>query len=1136
MKSSRHARLVVLFLSVFFLVMAQHAEGQTAVLTGTITDASGGAIPHAPVVLKNEATGVLSKTQTTDTGVYRVDALPSGTYSLRVEKPGFQTVVQSGITLTVDTTTRVDAKLPVKSATEVVEVRADAVMLDPSMPQSATTITQDQFNDLALIQIDRYRNPSNFVYLAPGTEGNFAPSGAPNTAATNYIDVHGGQSQTVELYIEGMQAGQMRTVGSFTEMSPPVDAVREFKFTTAFVGAQYGHTGDAVGSFTLNSGTNHLHGSVYEYLRNSVMDARSFGALYKPSSRQNEFGATLGGPIVIPHLYNGRNRSFFFFSYGGSRKGGVDNLQNTTIPTQAEVQGDFSAVSTKIYDPSSTTLQSNGTYVRTQFKDNKIPTQDIDPVAAAIAKYYPAPNVSGSANYQTFSGEEKLDPNIYVFKLDHQINQNNRISASLVSTKNPRLLVSYGLPEPIWDVSRQTTGGKTARINYDLTLGPNKLNSLILGLNRFTNLDTSPEPGTNWPQQLGLQGVNGGLFPYIDFASNGYTIAGRPEEGDHVEDTYAIRDTFMWTRGSHALQAGAELRRVNFNDTSPSPENSEFQFSNLETGLPGSTSTGNSFASFLLGQVHVATVTAPYEIATRYNYAGFFVQDSYKASSKLTLVGGLRWEFQTPPYEKQNHSSTVNLTAPNPGAGGLPGALTFAGKGGPGFTGRRSFTDTDFSGLSGRVGLSVALSPTTLFRAGYGVYYTDYGLTISSLGYQARANLESTNNGITPAILLKEGVPSSTSLSSPTPTPDLVNGQSASYQDPGASAMPRIQEWTVNLQQTVGRNWLLQVSYIGNHGSRLINQDMVNINQVNPKYLSLGAVLSDPVGSAPANVAGVTAPYAGFKGSVAQALRPYPQYLTLTSVAAKAGASIYNGVEFVAQKRYSNGFTFGGSYVYSKSMGYSGGAYGGTTSDTLQDAYNPLPGWSLLPIDVTHQVILHYIYQLPFGTGRRWLSHGGWENEVLGGFRLTAIQRYQSGFPITINRSNSLPIFNYVLRPNVVPGVARATHISVHKWVQGTSRAINKAAFANPSAYAFGNARPTYDDLRQFSILDEDIAVIKRFKVREKVTWNLYGQFFNVFNRHRFTSIDGDFTDSGFGGSTGVSSPRRIQLGTRVTF
>jgi hypothetical protein len=1119
----------------FFLIFGYRAEAQTAVITGTVTDSTGGAIPKAQVSVKNEATGVLGRTASTDTGVYQVDALPSGTYSLIVDKTGFETMVRSGITLTVDTTTRVDATLSVHGASAVVEVRADAAMLDTSTPESATTITQDEFNDLALIQIDRYRNPSNFVYLAPGTEGNFAPSGAANTAATNYIDVHGGQSQTVELYIEGMQAGQMRTVGSFTEMSPPVDAVREFKFTTAFVGAQYGHTGDAVGSFTLNSGTNNLHGSAYEYLRNSVMDARPFGALSKPSSRQNEFGATIGGPVFIPHLYNGHNRTFFFFAYGGSRKGGADNLQNLTIPTQAEIGGDFSAVSTKIYDPSTTTLQANGTYTRKQFSGNKI-LSGIDPVAAAIAKYFPKPNVSGSENYQTFDGEEKLDPNIFVFKVDHQINSNNRVSVSMVSTNNPRLLVSYGLPEPLWDVSRQTTGGKTARINYDLTLGANKLNSLILGLNRFTNLDTSPEPGTNWPQTLGLSGVNGGLFPYIDFASNGYTIVGRPEEGDHVEDTYAIRDTFMWTVGSHSLQTGAELRRVNFNDTSPSPENSEFQFSNLETDLPGSTSTGNSFASFLLGQVNVATVTAPYEIATRYNYAGFFVQDSYKASSRLTLVGGLRWEFQTPPYEKNNHSSVVSLTEPNPSAGNLPGALAFAGKGGPGFTGRRSFVNTDYSGLSGRVGMSVGITPTTLFRAGYGVYYTDYGLTIASTGYQARANIESTNNGVSPALLLQNGVPATTSLSSPTPTPDLINGQSASYMDSDAGAMPRIQEWTANLQQTIGKNWLLQLSYIGNHGSRLINPDMVNINQVNPKYLSLGAVLSDPVGSAPANAAGIKAPYAGFTGSVAQALRPYPQYLTLTSTAAKAGASIYNGLEFVAQKRFSGGFTFGGSYVYSKSLGDSGGAYGGTSTDTLEDAYNPQPGWSLLPIDVTHQVILHYIYQLPFGRGQHWLNHGGWTNAALGGWRFTAIQRYQSGFPIMINRSNSLPIFNYVLRPNIVPGVAHATHISIHNWVQGKSSAINKAAFVSPAAYSFGDARPSYDDLRQFAILDEDLAVIKQFKVGERVTWNLYGQFFNAPNRHRFTTIDGDFTDSGFGESSGVSSPRQVQLGTRVTF
>jgi hypothetical protein len=310
---------------------------------------------------------------------------------------------------------------------------------------------------------------------------------------------------------------------------------------------------------------------------------------------------------------------------------------------------------------------------------------------------------------------------------------------------------------------------------------------------------------------------------------------------------------------------------------------------------------------------------------------------------------------------------------------------------------------------------------------------------------------------------------------------------------------------------------------------------MKNINQLDPRYLSLGAVLSDPITSAPAMAAGIHAPYPGFTGSVAQALRAFPQYLTLTSSGAKAGASMYNGLEVVVQKRFGSGFTFGGSYAWSKSLGYSGGAYGGTSTNVLQNVYDPASSWSLLPIDVRHALRLHYVYELPFGHGKRWLN-GRMSNAILGGWRVTAIQRYQSGFPIMISQSQTLPIFNYVLRPNVNSNVPLATKISVHDWKQGVSRAINLNAFSHPAAYQFGNAKPTYGGLNQFAILDEDLAVIKQFHLGEKATWNIYGQFFNAPNRHRFTAIDGDLSDSGFGRSTGVSNPRRIQIGTRIKF
>jgi hypothetical protein len=1134
MKRSIRVCSFVIFLLVAF---STTLHAQSARLTGGITDREGQSISGASITVTNVTTGVKRITQTGDTGVYDVAALPSGQYDIRVEKVGFAVTERAGITLTVDTTTQVDIQLSIQHQESVV-VHGDASMLQPSSPELATVLTETQINDLALIQVDRYRNPSNFLYLAPGTLGNYAPSGATNTAATNYIDVHGGQTQQTEIYMEGLAGGQMRTVGSFTEMSPPVDAVQEFKFTTALVGAQYGHTGDAIATFTLNSGTNSLHGSAYEYFRNKFLNANPWGSLEGPQTHQNEYGVTIGGPIVIPHHYDGHDRSFFFFSYGASRKSGADNLQFLTIPTPAEIGGNFSAISTPIYDPATTALQANGTYTRSTFQGNMIQSGRFDPVAAAIAKFYPTPTSSGTTNnYSGWDGEQLLNPSIYVAKVDHVINDAHRVSASFVRTHNPRLLISDALPKPLWDVSDQIDGGVTARVNYNWIIGPDKLNSVAVGLNRFTNFQADPYAGTDWPQILNLPGVNGGLFPFISFNTNGYTMLGRPEESNAVEDTYLGRDVFTWTVASHTLQFGGEFRRVQLNNLSNSPANSEFEFSSLETALPSNTNaSGNSFASFLLGHADVALLNEPSEQGARFNYAGFFLQDDYKATPRLTLNAGIRWEFQTPPVEKNNQSSIVSLTTPNPGAGNLPGALIFAGSG-PGRAGTRTFSPTDYSGLSGRVGLSFLFLPQTVVRAGYGLYYTDNGRTISTSGFSASADVQSGNNGITPAAILAQGFPAS-SIVQPALSPTFLNGQSGTYLGPRSDAMPRIQEWTANIQQGFGKNWLFELAYVGNHGTRLINPQMVNINQLNPQYLALQAILTDPVTSAPAQKAGIPIPYAGFTGSVAQALRSFPQYLTLTSQDAKIGSSIYNALEVVLTKRIGAGFTLGGNYSWSNALGYGeSGLYGGgSTNNVLQNTYNPHAEWSLLPIDVRNSVTLHYIYDLPFGRGKAWLNQGGLMDTVFGGWRFSAIQKYQSGFPLELYTSNTLPIFNSILRPNVVPGVSLSNHIPVKNFLPSSSRMINPAAFTAPPAYTFGNASPAYDGLTEYSILNEDLSVMKQFKIKERLTWTWYGQFFNAFNRHRFTGFDTNFNDAGFGQTSGVSDPRRIQIATRFTF
>lgn len=1120
------------------------SNAQEASLTGVVADPSGAALGKASVTVTEQNTGFNRKTQTTSSGQYDLSGLPVGHYTVRVSQSGFENVERQGVELFIGSVTRLDFQLKVGQASDTVVVTADAPLLDASTPEAATEITGQQYNELPLIQQGRIRSPAAFIFLAPGVQGNISTSGLENTAATNQFVVNGSQMQVSEFYLDGAEFGQMRTVGSLNESAPPVDAVREFRVTTTMLPAEYGHSGPAAGLFSIRSGTNRLHGSIYEYFRNNYLDGQPWGAVSQVYTRQNEFGATIGGPILIPRLYDGRGKTFFFFSYGGSRKSGADSIQNLRVPTPAEASGVFDPTTLfKIYDPATTVLNKAGTgFVRTQFPNNTIPTNRVDPVAANIVKLLPTPNLPASAgtnDYQAFKGERLLDPDAFTFKIDHQLTASQHLDGTFVHTHVPRDKIGTGLPGILSSDSHQLTAGTTIRVSHNWEFGPNRLNSLVFGFNRFANTETPPLG------DFGLGGLPSTALPFFSFTQSYPDIANNGHFAD-FENNYQIKDVFSWTVRNHNLRFGGEIRNIQFNDTGIDPAFTTIKISDLETQNPASPSkTGDAFASFLLGQADSANTGAPYEIGTRYKYAGIFAQDDWKLTRRLTLNIGMRWEFQTFPTENQDHMSILSLTTPNPGAGNLPGALIFAGSG-PGRSGLHSFAPNDYSAVGPRFGFAFEASQTTVLRGGYGIYYSDTGqgtaVGISSIGFSEQATISSPDSGLHPAFVLAGGFPQIPSLQ-PVISPTLLNPvgstvQGASYLDNNADVMPRIQEWTAGVQQSLGKQWMAELNYIGSHGTRLYDPNFENINQVNPQYLSLGSLLTVPATSAQAKAAGIVVPYVGFTGTVAQALRPYPQYGTLTSQAGKQAYNIFHSLQTALQKRYSYGLTLGANYTWAKNLGVSSpAAYAAAPDNVLQNSFNPKADYSVLPIDVAQAVVLHYIYELPVGEGKRWLNDNGFRSKLVGGWKLSGVHRYQSGYPIPISAKNGLTIGNRVLRPNKVPGVDASTHVSANSFTPlNGKRFLNPAAFTDPAPFSFGNAAPTYDDARNPSVYDEDLSVVKTTRLSEKVNWNLYLQGFNVLNRHRWTSIDGNIDDAGFGQGTVPSSPRFVQLGTRFEF
>ncbi len=1117
----------------------------TSLITGVVKDPSGASIAGAQITVSNVNTGIDRVVTSNELGYYTAALLQPGNYTITCQKEGFRQLTRSGITVTVDQVARVDLTLELGDVTQTVVVEENVVLIQTDRPESSTVMTTAQFDKLPLLQQNRMRNPVGFVYMTPRVQGNVLPDGSDNVGATTQMRFGGGQQFESEVTVDGIVGGRTQLTGSITEAAPPVDAVREFKVTNSLMSAEWGHTGIGVVNLQLKSGTNQFHGTAFEYLRNDKLDARSWLAPTRTTTRQNEFGVTFGGPVWIPKLYRGKDRTFFFFSYAGSRKRGATDTLAVQIPTQENLNGNFSNLVDNrgaprlIYDPQSTRPDPQLGFVRQPFPGNLIPRERFDPVAAKIASFLPAPNAAGTLNYRGQIGEIILDPDTVVLKVDHAFTDHHRIGASINTTDIPRLLIRSPLPPPLpSEASDQIIKGYTSRLTYDYVIRPTLLNQLTLGYNLFdhNNLTVTqrvfPSATGSWPEELGLKGVPGRAFPVVTF-TGGYAPFASTTGTSDDEQLYVLKDGVSWFKGKHSLKLGAEIRVVRSNLRGTGNMSGTFAFNDLGTAQPNQVATtGNAFASFLLGEVQSGSLSFPSIREPRRPYTGFYVQDDVKLTSKLTVNLGFRFEFTKAPVDRQDRSSNIDLTLPNPGAGGLPGAMVFAGDG-PGRTGSRSFVDTDYSGYGPRIGLAYQFTPRTVIRTGYGIYYSNNYLELSNAGFNITGSFQSLDNGVTPAFRLRDGFPQNF-RQEPSIDPTFLNRNAGSFIEQSAAAMPRTQNWSFGIQREFSGNVQVEATYLGTRGTRLISPQLVRINQVDPKYLALGTLLSRNITSAEARAANIPIPYPGFTGTVAQALRPFPQYLDLSATQAKAGSSKYHAMTLRVVKRFG-GFSTEGHYTFSKALGYA--SYAASSVDLLgQDNYNRKLEHSLLVTDVPHAFALNFNYELPIGPGRRLLNHRGAAGMLLGGWTVSGILRYQSGFPIPISMNNTLGIFNQRMRPDIVTGQDPVTDIKNGDFVPTIDRRISLSAFAAPAPFRFGTAPPTSGDLSTFSYLNEDFSLTKETRISEKVRLETYGQFFNAFNRHRFHTFDNNFSSASFGRPRGVSLPRFIQLGMRLRF
>jgi len=737
------------------------AQSDRGTITGTITDASGAVLPNAPVVARNTQTGSVTKTATTTTGNYVLPELPVGIYEVSVEVSGLKKYVRTGVTVQVGESARVDMSLEVGSTTEAITVTGDASLLRTENAELSTTMTQERLDALPLnfgtTNGGSIRDLIGFASLAPGT---WMQPSTTNNSSNNNIRVNGLPNLTFGLRIDGQEATGGITPQTANITQPSIDSVEEYTMETSNFAAEYGNVGGGLFNFTTRSGTNDYHGAAYEYFTNEDLNAgqpftnSGHGHLLRPNYRKNDFGGSIGGPLVIPKLYNGRNRTFFFFNIEEYRNTNANSPSLATVPTAAMRGGDFSLPVTtanrtigtdalgkpiaqnEIYDPASPQTVG-GVMVRSPFPNNVVPQMRMDAVALKVQALIPQATYGALTNnfQQIYTIVRNQDaPSI---KIDHTFKDNSKVSLYFqffrtLSTFNG----GDGLPFPLSAVRVQNEGTYTERLNYDRPITPTLLFHLGVGELRWHNPDSSPSQVLDYDAvgQLGLIGsaTNPAGMPRITGLSGSYggmSLGMGPTNANNYEmDKPTGIVNLIWIRGSHAYKFAAEWRLDLYTNAQTNGSQGSYGFSNNETAQIvngsasiGGASSGQQYASFLLGQADSASIISQMDIQLRRNSYDLFLQDTWKVTHKLTLDYGVRWDLIGAERETHDRFSGFSATVANPSAGGLPGGTIYEGYGAGEC--HCHFINAYPYAIGPRIGAAYQITPKTVFRGGWGLVY-----------------------------------------------------------------------------------------------------------------------------------------------------------------------------------------------------------------------------------------------------------------------------------------------------------------------------------------------------------------------------------------------------------------------------